>query len=746
MDKKELNFKFSKEWEKHYNLETFKKYGFKRQICKKCGRAFWSIIERNICGDPSCSGYSFIGNPIGIKREYVETWKAVEKYFVDNGHTSIKPFPTVARWRDDLYFTIASINNFQPYVVNGELEPIANPLIVPQPCIRFSDIENVGVTGRHYTNFVMIGQHAFNKEKLFYWKEEAIDHDIQYLTKVLGIPLEEIVFHEDVWIGGGNFGPSLEYFVRGLELGNCVFMQYQETPTGYKELNTKVIDMGAGLSRLAWITNGNPTSYEIVFKIPYEYLKKEIEIDYDEYLRFSKIAGSLNIDEIDKQTYKNLIKDFDLKKIEQIQAIFAILDHTSTLLFTIKDGMFPSNSGGGYNLRVIARRMFNFIEKYNWELDFYKILELHIENWRGLFDEYSEGIDITGLLIEEEYKRYKANKEKIQKIINKYKGKNITEEQARILYESEGVPKDMIKEYFNIDIEVKETSKQNKKDIVLDFPETVALYYDNIDIFEATVIGIYDNMLILDKTGFYPESGGQVGDTGFINGIRVLDTKKFGNVIGHIMERMDFKIGEKVIGKVDLARRYEISKHHTAAHILTKACYEILGKHVWQAGAYKGENEAHMDITHYKRLEFDEIQAIERRVNEIIWKKYNIEIEVLPRNIAEQKYGFRIYQGGAVPGKHLRVVKIGDYDIEVCGGTHNMLNNTSEIGFFKITKSKSISDGVQRIYFKVGKAALDYIQYLEKELSISASYLKTDIWNLGKTAIKFFEEWKKIRK
>jgi len=125
-------------------------------------------------------------------------------------------------------------------------------LIIPQPCIRFQDISNVGVSGRHYTNFVMIGQHAFNTNKtgLFYWKEEAIRHDMEYM-KTLGIPENELVFMEDVWAGGGNFGPSMEYFVKGLELGNCVFMQYEVLPNGTnRELKTKVIDMGAGQSRL----------------------------------------------------------------------------------------------------------------------------------------------------------------------------------------------------------------------------------------------------------------------------------------------------------------------------------------------------------------------------------------------------------------------------------------------------------------------------------------------------------------
>ncbi|MBI2079370.1 hypothetical protein HYT84_01285 [Candidatus Micrarchaeota archaeon] len=302
VNKEELKAQFAKEWEKHYKLNALIQRGFKRQKCKKCSRAFWSTIQREFCADPACIGYQFIGNtPVKKKLGYVETWKTIEKYFTSHGHGYVKPYPTVARWRDDLYFTIASINDFQPYVVNGELEPPFNPLIVPQPCVRFPDISNVGVSGRHYTNFVMIGQHAFNTDKtgLFYWKEEAIEHDMNYL-KQLGIPEEELVFMEDVWAGGGNFGPSMEYFVRGLELGNCVFMQYEVTPSGPRELKTKVIDMGAGQSRLAWITTGDPTSYEVVFGDVIKQMKKdnEISIDNDLFVKYAKISGSLNEDEV----------------------------------------------------------------------------------------------------------------------------------------------------------------------------------------------------------------------------------------------------------------------------------------------------------------------------------------------------------------------------------------------------------------------------------------------------------------
>src|SRR3990167_3427047 len=247
MDKNALRESFKKDWEKHYKVASLLERGYSRQQCNKCSRFFWSVQARELCSDPSCIGYRFIGKKLAKKPlGYVEAWKKIEEYFVKHGHTSVEPYPTVARWRDDLYFTIASINDFQPYVVSGELEPQANPVIVPQPCIRFSDISNVGVTGRHYTNFVMVGQLAFNNKKTgqFYWKDEALAHDIGYM-KALGIEKEKLVFVEDVWMGGGNFGPCIEYFCGGLELGNCVFMQYEVLPGGKsRELSNKVINIG----------------------------------------------------------------------------------------------------------------------------------------------------------------------------------------------------------------------------------------------------------------------------------------------------------------------------------------------------------------------------------------------------------------------------------------------------------------------------------------------------------------------
>lgn len=774
VNKDELRARFRKEWKKHYDIAALKEHGFSRQECKKCKRAFWAQTEREFCADPGCIGYEFIGNaPSNQKLGYVETWKKIKKYFTSHGHGYVAPYPTVARWRNDLYFTIASINDFQPYVVNGELDPPYNPLIVPQPCIRFGDIGNVGVTGRHYTNFVMIGQHAFNTDKtgLFYWKDQALDHDIEYL-KELGISEKDLVFIEDVWAGGGNFGPSMEYFSRGLELGNCVFMQYEITKTGERELNTKVIDMGAGLSRLAWITHGSPTSYEIVFGDVITQMKKDFGVGIDEQLfsRYAKFAGGLTLDEVkdvaaEKAKIAKMLGTsteelFD--KLEPLQALYATADHTCTILFTVTDGMLPSNSGGGYNLRLILRRVFGFEEKYGFDFDYFKIVNGHGEHLHEIFPHLREGAESAAAVIEEEKKKFKSTKEKshgkVTSILSS--GKKVDFEDLKVLYTSHGVPPEYVAELGfknNVKIEIPENfyelvraadeaEEVEPKIDVAKFPKTEVLFYSDDAQFEAKVLGtVEEKYVVLDRTAFYAESGGQVADSGTLNGKKVKNVVKVTGVILHevdVKEIESFKPGQMVSGKIDIERRKVISKNHTAAHMLNAAARLILGKHIWQGGSHKEVEKAHLDLTHYKRITQEELEAIERKVNEWIMEDLPIVVEILQRNIAEEKYGFGLYQGGAVPGKELRIVKIEGVDVEACGGTHHMNKSTGEIGFFKIIKREGIQDGLERIVYSTGLNALAFVQKEEALLRETSAKLRVSETELPKTVERFFEEWK----
>ena len=231
-----------------------------------CEKFFWTLDNsRDFC--PDHENYSFIGKPPTNKHlDYVNAWKETEKFFRAQNHEIVRRYPVVCRWREDLYFTIASIVNFQRVVGNQVVfELPANPLIVPQMCLRFNDIENVGLSGRHYTGFCMIGQTCNADAPGGYWKDKCIDLDFGMLTEGLGIKAEEITFVEDVWMGAGAFGYSLEYFVRGLELGNAVFTEFEGNENDYRVMPNKIIDMGAGLERFSWITMGTPTSYDCCF-------------------------------------------------------------------------------------------------------------------------------------------------------------------------------------------------------------------------------------------------------------------------------------------------------------------------------------------------------------------------------------------------------------------------------------------------------------------------------------------------
>ncbi len=773
VDKKALRKKFRKEWEKHYKLPFFEEHGFIRKTCKICGQTFWTLDpDREVCGEPDHSGYQFIGNPAGKRRSYTETWDAMAYFYAKNGHAVIDRYPVVARWRDDLYFTIASIAVFQPYAVAGEVDPPANPLLIPQPCLRFKDVENVGLSGRHFTNFVMVGQHAFNTpEKEVLWKNEAIELIFRFMTEVVGIPEEEIVFHEDVWAGGGNFGPSIEYFVRGLELGNVVFMQFRETENGYEQLRTRVIDHGIGLSRFAWIANGTRTAYDVVFPSVMEYLREFYVPDIPEAVlnEFAKMSGSLNFDEVDDMGA--LMRDIEEKLnypsfFEQYRPyadLYAIADHTKTLLLAVNDGAFPSNVGGGYNLRVLARRVFSAMERHGWDIDLAKLFELHAKDVGPMFPELREAVALAADVMEEERKKYRESKRKarsrVVSIVKKKGGLDVDD--FVTLYQSYGVTPEDVREITGIEPPagiysiIEERGKQKKRSKAEKnipdaegFPKTKALYYDDPHLFEfeAKVLGVLGDWVVLDRTAFYPEGGGQDADTGELNGVPVVDVQKTksGVILHLVRDSSKFRPGQTVIGKVNAKRRLRHMRHHTTAHLILAAAKRVLGKHVWQAGAHKSEDIAHIDLTHYRRITEEEIREIERIANEYVMKNIEVKTYWMGRTEAEQKFGVTLYQGGAVPGKELRIVEIPGVDAEACGGTH--VTRTGDIGFIKIVKRESVADGVERIVYKSGDVALRFVQEREGKLREAASVLRVPVDEVPSAAEKIFNQWKDAEK
>ena len=460
LGKELLRERFSSDPDKYYRVRLFDELGFVRKKCPKCGSFFWTLDQnRVLCGDPTCQPYEFLGNPATAKAfDYITGWKTIERFFKKNGHESIPRYPVVCRWRPDLYFTIASIVDFQR-IESGKVvfEFPANPLIVPQMCLRFSDIANVGITGRHLTSFCMVGQQALANSK-GYWKDKCIDLDFELLNSEFGIKKEEIVFKEDVWLGPGAFGYSLEYFVRGAELGNAVFTAFEGTPDNFKEYDEKVIDMGLGFDRIVWLSQGTFNCYESVFRPVLDKLRTEngisLEVDHslDDYFR---LAGSLDIDQFKGvvEDYSDLAKRLRMpeplfrSKIRQIQGIYSIVDHARTLLFAISDGMLPGNVGGGYNLRVILRRALDFIGELHLDIELDDLARWHAEFLKPMYPELMEHEEDVRTILEVEKKKYSNTKERSSKIVENLRKRNakLTSEELVQFYDSEGITPEFLK-------------------------------------------------------------------------------------------------------------------------------------------------------------------------------------------------------------------------------------------------------------------------------------------------------------
>jgi alanyl-tRNA synthetase len=798
-DKKELMRQFSKKWKEHYALHVFEERGFERKRCRSCKRYFWTCDrKRKLCGDSTCVQYSFIGKKFGWKHDYVDTWREFARFFQEHNRTTIPRYPTVARWRDDTWFVQASIYDFQPHVVSGESQPPANPLIVAQPCFRFNDVENIGVTSRHYSNFVMPGQHNFISGHREDWKEEDIGLVIDCF-KHFKVSEKEITFVESVWMGGGNAGPSFEVFAGGMEILTTVFMQYVLSEGGkLKDLPLRIIDFGWGLERLAWLLNGTPTSYEITFDPVDKKFAKAVGFRPDASFmkKFSKFNANMDLTEVDQATaFKIAAKKMKmkpealLKKLEPIRAFYSILDHSKTLLFAIADGALPSNTGGGYNLRFLLRRALRLGEKFSWPVDLAWLAREHAQALYGkarprsvtgesgeelleaqlmpMYPELRQALPDVEKILNFEMKKYNESKQKISQFLESFlkKKKKIDEKDLIQLYESQGaLPEDVAAaaEKFNVKVKIPEDfyskvaskhatikAKVHPKELMqLKLPATEQLFYINekMSEFDAKILKIIDNRLvILDKTAFYPTSGGQVCDTGWLgDSSKVINVEKIGNVIVHEVEDIRFREGQFIHGTIDFDRRLQLMRHHTAVHIINGVCKNQLGSHIYQAGSEKTPEKARLDITHYQNLTNDELKRIEALANDIVLAGLPVNKKILPRADAERKYGMRIYQGGAVPGASIRILEIPGLDVEACGGTH--VSNTIEVGPIKILNSKRIQDGIIRLELVAGKRATEELQKAENYLQNAAQVFSVTGEQLPKTCERFFREWKEQRK
>lgn len=792
--KKELATQFKDK--KYYTVELFKELDFTWKTCPVCGHGFWTLDpDRPVCGETACVGsYQFIGKILAGGWDFHKTIEKWTTFFERHGHTILTAYPVVSRWRDDMEFTIASIADFQPWVLKKVVPPPANPLVVPQPCIRFggefNDLDNIGKTGRHMTSFIMGGQHAFYGAGLEggYWMDRCIELNWKFLTEELKLAPEEITYVSSFWLGGGNFGPTLEAFARGLEIVNNVFMQYELlNGSQFRQMDMQVIDVGWGIERTAWITQGTPTIYEATFGPVLDWLIAEcgVEVDWDFLNRYSPLSGLLNVDEVvnidneRRKIVKLLNIDFEefSRRLGPIEALYAIADHTRTLVFTLADGAIPSNVGGGYNLRNILRRAITLTEVYNFEIDLVELLFKHLEYLKKSYPGVENGRSIIKEIFHVEENRYRVTMKKgAQYVRRKFESQpSLTCDELVTLYISQGIPPEMVQEIGSkkgkpIEIcgdfwarvaqaveqkqHIPESMEQpidRKLELAFEgCPPPQKLYYaapqgQYQHEFDAQVVKIVDNYVALDQTAFYPEGGGQAYDNGSLNGIQVTAVFTVAGTIVHELKQVPpFKEGDTVHGIIDWNRRIALMRHHAATHIVNSAARNVLGNHVWQVGADKTTERARLDISHYERITPEQMRQIELEANRIVMENRPISVEWLDRNEAERRYGFTIYQGGAVPGKELRICTVEGWDVEACGGLYPV--SAGELGYIKIVNTERIQDGVARLTFSAGIKAVEKIQQLEKVLEEAAGYVSVPKMALPRTVKRFFDEWKELKK
>ena len=775
----------------NYKVKLFEEKGFVRKKCEKCGQYFWTLDEdRKTCGDSPCDMYSFIGNPITNKKySYTEMVRTFLKFFEKHGHTPVKRYPVTARrWRDDILLTIASIAVFQPWVTKGVVDPVANPLVIAQPCIRLNDIDNVGRTGRHLTSFTMGGHHAFNKEdKEIYWTDRTVELCFNFM-KELGIPEESLTFVESWWEGGGNAGPCYEVISHGVELATLVFMKYEKVGNTYKEMPLKIVDTGYGIERYLWVSHGTPTVYDALFGNIIEKLKESAKdipgesLDMEEILKESAtLAGLMNIEDIGdlkvlrKEVAKRL--NMDVEKLDRIltpmEYIYAIGDHTRCLAFMLGDGIVPSNVKDGYLARLILRKTLRYMDRVGITLSLGEIVDLHLKELKELYPELLEMRDYIMDVIEVEEERYRETVSRGRGIVERLlkSKKKISTEDLIELYDSKGIPPevvvDVVKE-IEKDVKVdtpdnfytlvakrherkrseeKEKKKKDLPPVDEDIEKTQLLFYKypKMSEFEGKILKIVGNYVILDKTLFYPEGGGQKCDTGTLGGRKVLDVQKKDGIVYHKLSSVEgLKEGDVVKGVIDWERRINLMRNHTATHIINAASQMVLGKHVWQTGSDVDLEKGRLDITHYKRISREELKKIEELANKIVLENIPVRSTFMDRNEAEQKYGFRIYQGGVVPGNTLRIVEIENVDVEACGGTH--CESTLEVGYIKILRSERVQDGVERLVYTSGINTVREVSTMEDILLKSSEILGVPVEKLPKTVERFFKEWKKQKK
>ncbi len=787
-------------FEEEYRLDYFTERGFTRKKCKECGSHFWTLDdEMETCQDAPCTEFGFLDSPPTDRSFSVDEMREFFiEFFEERDHTSLERYPTVARWRDDVFLVHASIYDFQPHVTSGRVEPPANPLVVSQPCIRLPDVDEVGRTGKHQTGFEMLGHHSFNSvENFVYWKEETVQycHD---LLKKMGIDEELIAYKEHPWIGGGNAGPSLEVNVQGLEVSTLVFMNMEKDIDGeieldgesYSPLDLNVVDTGYGLERLAWVSEGSPTIYDSVYPQVIKFIVDKVGLEhplddppYRKMLKeYTKLAGASDKDYRDEALMEELMKrithneiDRDKHEIQErladLRMVYTLADHSYTIALMLSDGIVPSNVEEGYLARMMIRRALRLLNDLDG-ISLIELVEKQIEVHSNIINQ--EKKELVYEILEKEIEKYGRTLEKGKRMVKRElrslsEDEELPTEKLIDFYDTHGIHPKIVKELayeYDVDVNIPQNfnaklaelhestaSDTEYEDIksegkTLELSDTKPLFYHNPDAktFDAVVIASKEGEVILDQTLFYPEGGGQPADHGVLiteNSTHpVKHVKKEDGVIIHEIEGKISK-GEVIRGKIDWERRIALTRHHSATHIIMSAAREVLGDHVWQAGAKKDTDSARLDISHFRRITREEVKEIERLANKIVLEDAPVKKEEITRDQAEKRFGFRLYQGGVPESDTIRVVHISDvedYDAQACGGTH--VNSTAEVGAIKILKTQRIQDGVERLVYSAGMATISQIQKQEDIIKNTTSVFDVSVEDLPSTAERFFEEWK----
>jgi alanyl-tRNA synthetase len=634
-----------------------------------------------------------------------------------------------------------------------------------------------------------------------YWKDQTVRYCDELLAE-MGADVSEVTYIEDPWVGGGNAGPAIEVIYRGLELATLVFMCMEADPDGeyelkdgntYSYMDTYIVDTGYGLERWTWMSQGTATVYEAVYPDMIEFLKENAGLAYDEdeqelVERAARLAGQLDIDDVDdvEAARDNIAEKLDVptsrlrELVEPLEDVYAIADHCRTLAYMFGDGIVPSNVGTGYLARMVLRRTKRLVDNVGVDAPLDELVDMQAERLGY------ENRDTVRDIVRTEVEKYRETLERggrqVERLAGEYaeRGEPIPLEEAIELYDSRGIQPDMVEEIaedHGAEVEIPddfyslvaarhgsgqgfedEDDRVDRVDAdrIADLPDTEKLFYEDPERteFEAVVLDVIEREpagsddgedgydVVLDQTMFYPEGGGQPADAGTLSSedatVEVTDVQEVDGVVLHRTDGDPGK-GEFVRGQVDGTRRKRLMQHHTATHIVGYAAREVLGDHVRQAGAQKGTDSSRFDIRHYERVSREEVKRIERVANDLVTDNVPVKQEWPQRHEAEEEHGFDLYQGGIPPGERLRLVHVAE-DVQACAGTH--VTRTGDIGTIKILSTERVQDGVERLVFAVGDAAIEATQRTEDALYDAAAVLDVSPQEVPETAERFFEEWK----